>query len=87
MGVSLMIDEELADDEVTAVRGAAHSQVPSTTRHPMDPVGAGPRDELVEVTEGPNCARAPTERRTIVVRSLIMSKVDEMGTVISAEQA
>jgi hypothetical protein len=54
VGVSLVSDKALEDDEAAAVRGAAHSQAPSTTRHPMDSVGAGPRDELVEVTEGPN---------------------------------
>ena len=54
VGVWLVSDKALEVDEAAAVRGAAHSQEPSTIRHPIDSVGAVPRDELVEVTEGPN---------------------------------
>jgi len=53
VGVWLVSDDAVEIDEAAAVRGAAHSQAPSTIRHPMDSVGAGPRDEL-DVTEGPN---------------------------------
>jgi hypothetical protein len=54
VGTSLL-DAALEVDEVSAaVRGAEHSQAPSTIRHPMDSVGRGPRDALDDVTDGPN---------------------------------
>jgi len=72
VGVSVL-DVALEEDvAAAAVRGAAHSQAPSTTRQPMDSVGAGPSEALDEVEAGPNWAWAPAARSNTVVKSLSM---------------
>lgn len=69
VGISLEAEAALLEVEAAAVaRGAAHSQAPSTTRQPIDSVGAGPSEALEEVADGPNCAR-PTAARMIAVRT------------------
>lgn len=57
---------DAAEVEAAAcVRGAAHSHAPSTIRHPIDSVGAGPREALELEVPGPNWACAPaTSKRT-----------------------
>jgi hypothetical protein len=60
VGVSLEADASLDDEgSAEAVRGAEHSHAPSTTLHPIDPVGLGPSEVLETVALGPNWAWVP----------------------------
>jgi hypothetical protein len=60
---TLLDDAEV--DAAATVRAAAHRHSPSTTRHPIDSVGAGPREVPELETLGPNCACAlATSSRT-----------------------
>lgn len=65
VSAAALLEATDVDAACDAVRGAAHSHSPLTTRHPIDSVGAGPREVPELETLGANwaCALA-TKRRT-----------------------